>query len=220
MKSRIINSFLFIALITLLSSCEKETIATADVPDSNIDLMTALKNDDYRKQIFEKLETIIPENQRGADKIVPLIPSYGLILFMTDENGNMEDLAFFDVTLGPNDSWTQLPDGSMNIHINNNSAYAAYYNPNTGEDYCGENGHLSMNFNGIYTEITLCFPFGCFELKYIDTTQTTHAYAFHGRADVGVTDPITYLCGTPDSDLTAHFVRNNGGQANGFIKLK
>lgn len=226
MKRTIFNSILFFGLLLLLSSCEKESVDMETTADSTADLMTILKNDEYRSQFLEEMERVIPQDQRGAEKIIPLIPNYGLILLMTDENGLIEDLALFSVDLGPNDTWTLLPDGSINVHINNDNASGSYFNPSTGDDYCGQNGDLNMSYNGIYTEFTFCLPSPpfppdtCITIRYIDTSQSTHAFTFHGRADVGPTDPVTFECGPADSKLTAHFVRTNGGQANGFIKLK
>lgn len=245
MKNLFFKSITALVLI-IMFGCETQEMQETTLNKENLDFKTIIQDEQSRNDFFNFLQNRRNSTQNsngaqarsnGAQQIEVLIMNDGFAVYLFEENGTIDKVAFFDVVLGTKDKWTQLPDGSINIHVNSKTATATYLDLGEPfevfpgffifpieEELCGGNARLTINYNGTYVEETITNPWGTFDVQYIDMSTATSAATFHGQADVGPAlfnfETFEMECGSPTARLSVHLVSNpRSGQENSFLKL-
>lgn len=216
-------SFLILTTCLFFTACQEESEEPATATAVNTSFISSAKNrkaftESFKENFLENTKALrVASNAKsnGAKFIVPfhsdLFDGIGYVNWST---GDFE-FAFFTGELSGSDFYRENPDGTVTVHVNMNSAFAAY---DTGNFFSsepplslyGNNAHYSATYTGPVVEQKFYDEEGnlIFSWKYIDVySNPVRALSIKGNGKVGENGMA------PWKNLSMKVVQTSSGQS-------
>jgi hypothetical protein len=197
---KILSASLAILMVSLLfTSCQKANLE----PQKNSSFMSSAENriavakalNNYFTQHYPSSPLFsgdaAPLSSQGAEFVVPFFSNESTGVLSFDPSTSTLAFASFDAELGTGDYYRKNPDGTYSVHVNSNTAMAAYdkidLNTWSSLEYLyGMPAHLSADYTGELVEFSFTDENGnVIVFRFIDTFDSGRAISITGGGNVG-----------------------------------